>query len=248
MTKRWTAALLVLPLMFSVAACGDDDDADDDAAPADASSGDDAQAVCEPFFSVLSDFNAEPSEESTLPKLDELEAVDAGEIEDDLQVIIDGARSSLETGDDTALETDEFHAAGEVVDAELYDTCDADEKIEVSAIDYGFEGIPDELDAGRVFFRLTNDTTHGEEHEIGIAKKKDGVTDSWDDILADPEASEDKVEFMGGAFAPEEGATAVAFTDLDAGEYIAVCFIPVGGAEEGQPHFMEGMRHEFTVS
>ena len=31
------------------------------------------------------------------------------------------------------------------------------------------------------------------------------------------------------------------------GEYAMVCFIPVGGAEDGPPHFTQGMVQEFIV-
>lgn len=33
----------------------------------------------------------------------------------------------------------------------------------------------------------------------------------------------------------------------DPGSYIAVCFIPIGGGEEGPPHFTGGMVAEFDV-
>ena len=45
--------------------------------------------------------------------------------------------------------------------------------------------------------------------------------------------------------------------DLAPGEYIALCFIPVGTSMShdgefvegtGAPHFTEGMQHEFTVA
>ena len=40
--------------------------------------------------------------------------------------------------------------------------------------------------------------------------------------------------------------------DLAPGEYVAVCFIPVGTMPDhegtGPPHFVEGMKQEFTVT
>ena len=35
---------------------------------------------------------------------------------------------------------------------------------------------------------------------------------------------------------------------LDPGRYIAVCFLPAGGAEGSPPHFMQGMTAEFEVA
>ena len=45
----------------------------------------------------------------------------------------------------------------------------------------------------------------------------------------------------------------VVFTDLQPGEYIALCFIPEGSKDEntegqGPPHFTKGMRMEFSVA
>ncbi|MEJ7722307.1 MAG: hypothetical protein WKF58_18585 [Ilumatobacteraceae bacterium] len=57
------------------------------------------------------------------------------------------------------------------------------------------------------------------------------------------------------------GETGHTVVDLTAGDYLAICFIPVGttpekmsemegqeGPPEGKPHFLEGMQLEFTVS
>jgi hypothetical protein len=35
--------------------------------------------------------------------------------------------------------------------------------------------------------------------------------------------------------------------ELEPGEYVMVCFVSVGGAEDGPPHFTQGMKYEFTV-
>ena len=35
-------------------------------------------------------------------------------------------------------------------------------------------------------------------------------------------------------------------TELDAGDYVAVCMLPTGG--DGPPHAMSGMTAEFTVA
>jgi hypothetical protein len=87
------------------------------------------------------------------------------------------------------------------------------------------------------------------------------VTESFDELLALPETEAmKKTTFAGGAFAgPGEESHRV--VDLEAGDYIALCFIPEGtipevmaevengGTEpQGMPHFMKGMKHEFTVS
>jgi hypothetical protein len=49
-------------------------------------------------------------------------------------------------------------------------------------------------------------------------------------------------------FADQPDQTAVAMYDLEPGQYVAVCFIPVGGGEDGPPHFTSGMLAEFEAS
>lgn len=53
-------------------------------------------------------------------------------------------------------------------------------------------------------------------------------------------------EFVTATFA-EPGDEGSALVTLEPGDYAMVCFVPVGGGEDGPPHFTEGMLHEFTV-
>lgn len=125
----------------------------------------------------------------------------------------------------------------------------------VLAKDYSFGGLPGELPAGPTIVDLSNEGT--EFHEIAVMHKADGVTDSWDDLLALPEEEVGaKAAFVGVAIAaPGESASTV--LDLTAGDYIAICFIPTGTTPEvlaagpppeAEPHFAHGMRQEFTVA
>ena len=52
----------------------------------------------------------------------------------------------------------------------------------------------------------------------------------------------------GVAFADSAGVESVLLTDLEPGGYIAICMIPVGGGETGDPHAAHGMVAEFEVS
>jgi len=255
LTKRWTAALLVLPLLVGVAACGDDDDDTDAAASSSASEeptdeGGDGGDTCQTWLDITAAFNGEPTIEQMDPLFDDLTANAPEEIADDVELATTTAREVLETGNFELFETPEMGEALANADGYHYEQCDADEKLEITAVDYAFTGLPAELPAGDVFLKMTNATTHGEAHEIGIAKKKDGVTETWDEILAMGEDESDALlEFVGGGFAPEEGDIGYVFLqDLQPGDYLAACFVPVGGEDDGKPHFMEGMKHEFTVS
>ena len=145
------------------------------------------------------------------------------------------------------------------------------ETIEVTGIDYAFEGIPTTVEAGTEFtFKNGSDK---EAHELALVKVKDGETRSAQELLELPEEESEKlVEFQGVSVAPEPGGEG---TVVDGelvvkapGRYIALCFIQVGAdpqklmeamehpedgppAEDpnaGPPHFTRGMVQEFTVS
>ena len=86
----------------------------------------------------------------------------------------------------------------------------------------------------------------------------DGHLERRTDVSKGMKAME-KVTSGFGAFA-FPGSSDSRIIELEAGEYLAVCFIPVGltpevaeaaesGGEEpqGPPHFTQGMRAEFTV-
>ena len=64
---------------------------------------------------------------------------------------------------------------------------------------------------------------------MAIMRKADGVTQSWDEILALPqEEAEALVEQVGGTFAPRNGTQGLAVVELTPGEYVVVCFVPTG--------------------
>lgn len=136
----------------------------------------------------------------------------------------------------------------------IQDNCGFND-VAVLATDYAFGGLPADLPAGPTVVDITNNGS--EFHEIAVMRKADGVTESFDELLALPEEQiGDKVAFLGVAIAApgESGATVL---DLAAGEYLAVCFVPTGttpdvlaagGPPEAEPHFAHGMRQEFTVA
>jgi plastocyanin len=158
--------------------------------------------------------------------------------------------------------------------------------ITVTGYEYAFGNLPVSVPAG-TSLAFTN--TGAEVHELIVARKNDGVTESWDELIALPEEeSLQKVTTLGPLFAaPGEPATIgigptgpgpmTAITLEQEGEYIALCAIPQGmtelpdfgaeaaatpdapaspdagaspesGAPQGPPHFVLGMRQEFTVT
>lgn len=283
-TKRQLAAVAILLGCTAgmLTACGDDDsdtttgaptpeadagtDATTEAEPgtdegtgteASSTGGDDTE-LCTAYADVTAAFSGPPPDPETItPLLETLDAEAPEEVADPLGVMTDAARTAVDSGgeDSSPFEAPEFLEAQSEVDPYMFENCDYDAKVEVTATEYAFEGIPDEIDAGTVAFLLTNEGN--EAHEIGLARKKDDVTESFDELLEMDEAeAETKIDFAGGAFAASSGDQGLAIADLEPGEYVAVCFIPVGTSMEGDdmqegdgpPHFMQGMKAEFTVS
>jgi hypothetical protein len=133
------------------------------------------------------------------------------------------------------------------------------ERVNVTGADYAFTGVPPELKAGITSFEFANNGT--ELHEMLVIKKNPGTTETFDQLLAMPqEEAMKKATPKAATFGEpnEEGLYDVA--DLDAGQYVMVCFVPVGSTPEaakaaeeankqveGPPHFTRGMKTEFTV-
>lgn len=151
-----------------------------------------------------------------------------------------------ESGDPGALFGDPDAAkAQEAVGAAVHDGCDF-ETIEVEAADYSFDGIPAEVPAGRTSIELKNTGT--EEHELVLFRIADDAEGDAMELLSLPEEEQmEALTFTGVTFGGPD-STSYAALDLEAGRYLAVCFIPVGGEEEGAPHFTHGMHATFTAT
>lgn len=275
-TRRRAAALAAVALSASMVlgACGDDDEpeagdrttttaaAGVGTATSTPEAGGDTAKACKAYVDITIAMNGEPAgdpaaffEKTIAPLAEELDANKPEEIADSLSTMLAAVDEAKTKGFD-AFGTPEFSAAQGEVDPFMFENCEFDQKLEISAKEYAFEGIPAEVKAGRVGILLTNDGK--EAHEIALMKRKDGVTEDWDAILALPqEEAQAKVDFTGGGFVPRSGSQSLVVLDFTAGEYVAVCFVPVGstigedGTEhegDGPPHMVQGMRQEFTVA
>jgi hypothetical protein len=243
--RRLAAAGLALSFIGGVAACGDDDA--ESAAPDDGT----PTAACDAAIDLSTAFSGPPdgdaaswAETSLVPigeRLAELPG-DAGSAGETLRSTF---AQIAETGDLAAFESPETEQALATVGAAIHRDCGF-ETVEVEAYDYRYEGLPSQVDAGRVSFSLENKGT--EDHEIVIFRRADGVDETLEELMELPEDEVmSKIEFTGVAFG-SPGSTTYTAADLAPGTYFVVCFIPVGGGEEGPPHFVEGMSGTFTVS
>jgi hypothetical protein len=248
-------------LVLGVAACGDDDE-DDVASPS--ASGSEAPAEGADFCGSLQEFNGaifdtnleddatEADIEAAHDTLDPLwTAVEESAPEDQEEPIAElGATiDALADGDAEPFNADETSETYFTMLSEVVPDC-VDETVDVTGVDYAFEA-PDTFPAGEAGIIFTNDSEADEQHEFIIFKKAEGETRTAQEILEDPKTEEEGPgEFAGAVFAAP-GKTAGGFLDLAAGDYLAVCFIPVGSAAgeeaDGPPHFTRGMVKELAV-
>lgn len=130
--------------------------------------------------------------------------------------------------------------------------------VEIVGVEYAFENVPATTEVGTTFsFRNEGD----EVHEMVVVRKNEGVEQSFEELLQLPdEEALDFVTIVEPVPFADPGEESEDTVTLDeAGEYILLCFVPVGTTEipegtpdpsalpEGPPHFTEGMLAEFTV-
>lgn len=251
-------------------ACGDDDPADPAAttstnsAPSDdpttTVAGDVQQtgdvAFCEAYVNITLAMSGEPDPAVVGSNLESVEENAPEDLSESLGVMTSAVRTLLDSnGEDfSAMDTPEFAAAQAEVDPYVFENCEFDATLEVTGADYEFTGLPETVPSGRVAVLFTNEGT--EAHEIAVMRKNEGVTEDFDTLLQLPEEQAmEKVTPVGAAFAASTGSSGLLVGDFEPGEYIAICFIPVGTTMtdgemtegEGEPHFLHGMRQEFTV-
>lgn len=248
-------------------ACGDDDPENDAsttdapttaaAAPSPGEGPTDLAAFCDPYVDTTLMISGEP-DPAALTENNTLIVDNApAEIAESAKVMTEAVTQVLESGgeDFSAFETPEFTEAQAQVDPFVFENCEFDTALAVKGVDFGFTGLPETVDAGRVAILFTNEGA--EAHEIAVMRRKDGVTESFEELLSLPEEEAmGKVTPVGGAFAPTTDSRALLVGNFEPGDYIAICFVPTGttmsdGAMtegSGAPHFAHGMQQEFTVS
>lgn len=185
--------------------------------------------------------------ETVKPLAAELSAEAPPELVAPLGTLTAAVDAAAESGKTESMESEDFGKASAVGEKWIHENCGY-QNLDVTAIDYAYEGIPLSVATGKTSIQVTNHSTHHEMHEMIILRRKPGVTDPIGSLLALPEDQVfAKVDFVGAIFAPmgQSSGTAV---DLVKGEYIAVCFLPVDGKDANPPHFTKGMLAEFKVA
>jgi len=247
--RRGAMAGLALALVVGGVACGGDDD---DAAKADGAgtageAGNDLDSgltlsatACDAYVGFSQAMAGGPDE------LGAAASTLTAAVPDGLAATVTTLSETMADGNPEAMSTPEFTDAAEDLGSAVYEGCDATQ-VDVTGVDYGFDGFPEEVEAGRTAIRFTNGTTVDEPHEMVLFRRKEGTTQPIDELLALPEdEAMSKLEMSGVTFAMTPGARSVLMTELEAGDYVAVCMLPTGG--DGPPHAMSGMTAEFTVA
>ncbi|MCZ7528629.1 MAG: hypothetical protein M5U14_21000 [Acidimicrobiia bacterium] len=251
-SRRWVAGTACLLLVL--AACGDDDES--------ASGDENTAAACDAFVAIdeatfVEDF------EGIIAAIEDFVAT----APDDVAAAVEPLLPLLRSDPDAVDESEELAAAEGASDEWAWDNC-ADPQIEVEALNFAFSGMPSEIDAGRVGFRLVNATQTDEFHEALVLRKGDDVAGSPSAALISALGDEVSVDNTFGAFAEftlvggglvDPEGDDIFVVDLEPGEYVLACLLPVGSAElleayfsgehvEGEYHIHQGMFAEFTVS
>lgn len=260
-------------LIAGLGACGgDDDDATDsgddtkqDDSGLDAASAPTAAAdFCEGFHNLdlaFADAPEDPAEleafvtEQVTPNVALVEANAPTEIDASITTMLGAVEQVTTSGDFSAFETPEFTEAQGEVYPYLSEGCGWT-SMETSAVDYSYEGMPETVEAGTVVITMANDSAAGEPHELGLVKLTDAAADlTVEELLALPEAEAEQyfdMEDSGAHLFAAPGAVGGVTADLTPGRYAYACFVPTGTTMDtegtGQPHFMEGMFGELTVT
>jgi hypothetical protein len=126
--------------------------------------------------------------------------------------------------------------------------------LDVTAVDYAFQGLPEEIDGGVVEVNLTND---GEtDHEIVFVEIGDTPADQFFEdftpVITEGGPFPDYVGNLVGANEAAPGESGTFTYTLPGGTYIAFCTLTGTSedpeAEDGVPHFAQGMQQLVSVS
>ena len=269
-TVRGGSALLAAGiLVIGLGACGDDDDDQADAGT-EASDGDlaadgssDTTEFCDAALAVdavslgLESGEATPDDFEQALQAAEDSAPD--ELAGAIGTMVTEARAMMEAPETEdgppPMPGEAFYPASVEVAGFLGDNCDV-ETLDVTATNYAFAGIGETVPAGTTVINLTNDGT--EFHEVLLFQLAEGEERPLEELMALPDDEVDSlITEKGFAFAPP-GAATYTTADLEAGRYVAICFVPVGATPEAlqsgatlneeDGHFMHGMVTEFEVA
>jgi hypothetical protein len=266
--RRATAVLLAAGSVAMVAACGSDDSGDSTSADsADAKLAAGCAADKNISDGINQFFQNTPALQSGKPptkaQLPQVQANYDKYVAGPLAQVVQNAPAQLKadvtaagnavkqlraTGSPEQLGSPAVQRAGSNIDGYYFKSCPG-QKAAITGVDYAFGGAKPTYAPGAIRFQFVNKGK--EDHEMVIVKKKPGTTESFDQLLKLPESqTRSKVQFLGSAEGGP-GTTNYLAASLTKGDYLMLCSITKGttsGKEgKGPPHFVLGMKSEFSV-
>ena len=207
---------------------------------------------------MMREFAAENFESQSEDALQSLEGADEQVLEA-ARVFYGNLAGIAKDGDYTVLDKPEHIAASGVVHAFDLENCGWN-KVEITADEYSYAGVPAELESGPTSLDLDN--VGSEVHEFTMFKVGSGVTKSVKQLIdqgpGDPEVGV-SLAFLGHIEVRPEGTPDdYGIMDLEPGKYAIICYLPVGATPEkvddpnasfegAERHYSRGMISEFTV-
>ncbi len=195
-----------------------------------------------------------------------LMAAGCGDDDDEVDA---AATTEAAADDETTTEAEaEEEASEEETEEETEEEAEAGdaEAVEVTAVDYEFEGLPETTPAGSKLSLVNG--SDAELHELVVFRLADDEERSVEELLALPEGEFDPGMPVAVLLAPPGGPMIEAVGDgtlTEAGRYAVICAIPTGAdpaayleaaaesqggppdVEGGPPHFTKGMFAELEV-
>ena len=127
--------------------------------------------------------------------------------------------------------------------------------LSITAVDYEFQGLPEEIDGGNVTVTMTNEGKAPHEIafiNIGDEARAEGFFDDFGPVIQEGAAWPDYVTNVAGANEAEPGSEFTATYQLDPGTYMVFCALTGTPedpeTEEAPPHFAQGMQQVVTVT
>jgi hypothetical protein len=231
--RRLVGALVAVAAV--TAACGDDADQV-------------SSAACDRYAELQAAFFGDPAQ------LGPAAAAFAEASPDELADEVDTLVAGFGADSPDAMGAPEFVEANERIGDAVFSDCDTEAAIDVDGIDYAFDGLPEQVDAGRIALRLHNESETEQPHEIVVVTGTDGQ--SADELRDLPmEELMQQARPVGLAFVDTPGTSATTLIDLEPGSYLLICSLPVAeGGEmpegDGPPtdtHASHGMVATLTV-
>lgn len=216
----------------------------------------DVQAFCNAYFraerAVVAEFQGGPAEGEVEDLLVRAQETAPEQVREDVEAYTAAARQAVESGEPSSItDSPEVQASDEAVDVFTARECNY-ETLEVTGVEYAFQGVPETLAAGRVAFVFTVPADAEEFHEMVVFHIAEGVDQPVEELLQLSDEELEGVVSLVERMNTGPGQSDTEAMELEPGRHGVVCFVSVGqttehGEAEGEPHALRGMFAEFQV-